>query len=377
MRIMHMADLHLGTRQYGYAEREEDFYKALEEVKKIAIDRKVNVVLIAGDAFDTPKPPARAVYELARFVNTLRMNGMVVCGIEGNHDKTPDNYWLRTCNIDPLELATPNTIMLDGGEQINIGGLNFDRSEEILTKLEGLVEKSATWEFVGRPDKSLDIVVLHLGLAEMGAGFNPDLSVQQLAPRLKALGCKYCALGHIHIPYEQKVDGIWFVQPGSLELKSIDEPQNKGVEIFEIKDGEVTSMERVPYKTRQMEFLELNTDADVANLTEARAKELTDKLVVAYVSNTIQSGVGKVADWAKQNAIMCRVMPVGTDAKQQKEYDRSNSMNLLKEAVETFFDEGSEQYKMVMDILATGNPRLIVEKYLNGDKLQPEGNGNP
>lgn len=171
----------------------------------------------------------------------------------------------------------------------------------------------------------------------------------------------------IHIPYEQKVDGIWFVQPGSLELKSVDEPQEKGVEIFEIKDGEVVSMERVPYKTRQMEFLELNTDADVANLTDARAKELADKLVVAYVSNTVQGGIGKVSDWAKRNSVMCRVFPVGTDARQQKEYDRSDSMNLLKEAVEAFFDEGSEQYKMVMDILATGNPRLIVEKYLNGD----------
>jgi DNA repair exonuclease SbcCD nuclease subunit len=326
------------------------------------MDRKVGAVLIAGDIFDTPKPPAKAVLEMTEFVRRLEKNNVPVYGIEGNHDKTPNDYWLKVCGIIPLQDSE-----CELGDNTIACGLDFDRSENILTRLEELASENLV----------ADIVVLHLGLAEMGAGFNPDLSVQQLAPRLKALGCKYCALGHIHIPYERRADGVWFVQPGSLELKSIDEPQNKGVEIFEIKDGEVTSMERVPYKTRQMEFLELNTDADVANLTEARAKELADKLVVAYVSNTVQGGVGKVADWAKQNGIMCRVMPVGTDAKQQKEYDRSNSMNLLKEAVETFFDEGSEQYKMVMDILATGNPRLIVEKYLNGDKLQPEAAGNP
>ena len=34
MRIMHVADLHLGCRQYGFAEREEDFYRAHRNLRQ-------------------------------------------------------------------------------------------------------------------------------------------------------------------------------------------------------------------------------------------------------------------------------------------------------------------------------------------------------
>ena len=48
-------------------------------------------------------------------------------------------------------------------------------------------------------------------------------------------------------------------------------------------------------------------------------------------------------------------------------YDRRKSMDLLKDSVAAFFDEASPQYKMVLDIISTGNPRLVVERFMNGD----------
>ena len=366
MKVMHIADLHLGCRQYGMAQREEDFYSALAEIKEIVRDKEVNVVVVSGDVFDTSKPPPRAVYELSKFAADISKFplGPTVVGIEGNHDRTTGNYWLKVCGIDPLDPSDKTgeaamgivSVRNFGVERMRIVGLNFDRSEDILAKLEGLADKG----------EKADVAVLHLGLAEMNAGFNPDLSVQQLLPRLKALGVKYCALGHIHIHAEQLHDDVWFVQPGSLEMKSVDEPQQKGVEIFEFRDGEIKSMEWVPYKTRQVEFLDIKT-ADDLNLTSAAAERLAGRLVVAYVVNTVESGASRVSEWAKEHGLMCRVVPVGGDERERREYDRANSMNLLKEAVEAFFDEGTEQHSLVMNILHTGNPRMVMEKYMNDD----------
>jgi len=357
MKIMHVADLHLGCRQYGFAEREEDFYRALHEVGQIAIDKHVDVVILAGDIFDSPKPPAKAVLEMSTFVRKMQVLDKVVVGIEGNHDKTQDNYWLRVCRIEPLEDRQVAQIQMKTLETVKIAGLNFDRSENILSRLDEMSDQGMKAE----------VVALHLGLAEMGAGFSPDLSVHQLAPKLKAIGCKYCALGHIHVPMEQQVDRIWFAQPGSLELKSIDEPQDKGVEIFEIVDGRIVSMERVPYATRKVRFEDVRTDDDLAKFTAGYAEEVKDSLVVAYVSAAVNDGVSRIGEWARGNGVMCRVVPVGGDEEAGKEYDRKDSMNLLKDAVEAFFDEGSEQYKLVMDILQTGDPRLVMERYMNNE----------
>lgn len=364
MRIMHIADLHLGTRQYGMAQREEDFYDALERVKDIAIKRNVNAVIVAGDMFDTPKPPAKAVLKMSEFVDSINKTTASVVGIEGNHDLTPDNYWLRVCGVWPVS----DVPYVDDMCHARIAGINFCRSEELLSKLEAMADT----------DERYPIVVLHCGVAEMGAGFNPDLSLTQLAPLLKKIGCKYCALGHIHIPSEQNVDGIWFVQPGSLEMKSIDEPQEKGVEIVDFDgNGNVVAMERVNYPTRKVQFLDIRYDEDLNQLTAARADELKDSLVVAYVLNSIHDGVRRVMDWGRENGVMCRVIPTGDDAKVQKEYDRSNSMNLLKEAVEAFFEEDSEQYRLVMEILQTGNPRLVMERFMNDSKNNKQQGEQP
>jgi DNA repair exonuclease SbcCD nuclease subunit len=75
--IAHLSDLHLGFRAYGRVERGVDvrerdvaaaFERAIQEVMKIA----PGVVVIAGDVFDRPDPPAGAVVALARGLEVLR-----------------------------------------------------------------------------------------------------------------------------------------------------------------------------------------------------------------------------------------------------------------------------------------------------------------
>jgi len=75
--VAHLADLHLGFRAYGRVERGADvrerdvaaaFERATNELVKIA----PSVIVIAGDVFDRPDPPAGAVVALARALEVLR-----------------------------------------------------------------------------------------------------------------------------------------------------------------------------------------------------------------------------------------------------------------------------------------------------------------
>ncbi|MGD2045995.1 MAG: metallophosphoesterase, partial [Gemmatimonadota bacterium] len=77
MIVAHLSDLHLGFRAYGRAERgvdvrERDVAAAFERASQEVVKARPDVVVIAGDVFDRPDPPAGAVVALARGLEVLR-----------------------------------------------------------------------------------------------------------------------------------------------------------------------------------------------------------------------------------------------------------------------------------------------------------------
>ena len=77
MIVAHLSDLHLGFRAYGRAERgvdvrERDVAAAFERASQEVVLVHPDVVVIAGDVFDRPDPPAGAVVALARGLEVLR-----------------------------------------------------------------------------------------------------------------------------------------------------------------------------------------------------------------------------------------------------------------------------------------------------------------
>ena len=69
MRIIHLADTHLGFRQFAgklhperrLNQRECDVYDVWHRAIDIAIERAVDAVVHAGDLFDSPRPSPRAL----------------------------------------------------------------------------------------------------------------------------------------------------------------------------------------------------------------------------------------------------------------------------------------------------------------------------
>ena len=64
----------------------EDQRVILTQIVDLAEEEKVDAVLLAGDLYDKPVPPAEAVTLLDRFLTRLSGGGIPVFAISGNHD---------------------------------------------------------------------------------------------------------------------------------------------------------------------------------------------------------------------------------------------------------------------------------------------------
>lgn len=85
MKLMHLADLHLGRRMNDISLLPDQIC-LLEQITMLAEAQQVDAVLIAGDVYDKPSPPAEAMAALNDFLTALAQRGIRVYMISGNHD---------------------------------------------------------------------------------------------------------------------------------------------------------------------------------------------------------------------------------------------------------------------------------------------------
>ena len=107
--ILHTSDWHLGRRLYGRM-RYEEFEAFLAWLQETISEQKVDVLIVAGDIFDTMTPSNRAqalYYEFLGKVSTLCCQHIVI--VAGNHDSptfldAPSNV-LKFLNVHVIGTA--------------------------------------------------------------------------------------------------------------------------------------------------------------------------------------------------------------------------------------------------------------------------------
>ena len=82
---MHLSDLHLGKRVNEFSMLEDQRY-ILERITEMIEEEKPQAVVIAGDIYDKPLPPAEAVQLFDSFLTGLEEKDVDVFIISGNHD---------------------------------------------------------------------------------------------------------------------------------------------------------------------------------------------------------------------------------------------------------------------------------------------------
>lgn len=85
MKLIHLSDLHLGKRVNEFSMLEDQEY-ILKEILGVIDQEAPAGVLIAGDVYDKPVPPAEAVHLFDDFLVSLARRQLQVFVISGNHD---------------------------------------------------------------------------------------------------------------------------------------------------------------------------------------------------------------------------------------------------------------------------------------------------
>ena len=85
MEVFHLSDLHLGKRVNEFSMLEDQKYILRQILQRIDEERPDGVIL-AGDIYDKPVPPAEAVEIFDEFLFELSQRGLQTFIISGNHD---------------------------------------------------------------------------------------------------------------------------------------------------------------------------------------------------------------------------------------------------------------------------------------------------
>jgi DNA repair exonuclease SbcCD nuclease subunit len=219
MRIAHLADAHLGFRQFqrldaeGVNRREMDVALAFRHAIDQVIERKPDAIVIAGDLFHTVRPTNRAIIEAFTQLSRLRyeLPGAPVVLIAGNHD-TPRS--LEAGSILKLMTSLGVDVVDEGERRLDYPVLGLSVLAVPHAALLG-ERPAAGWH--PDPGARFNVLVMHPEIA----GLFPEVmdygGARVEAPELRSAEWSYVALGHYHVVHEV-APKAWYA--GSLEYTS-------------------------------------------------------------------------------------------------------------------------------------------------------------
>lgn len=235
LRFLHMADCHLGYRQYNLRERFNDFGQAFLNVIDTAIAEKVDFVLLAGDLFQKRAIDALTLNQAMVGLERLRAAQIPCIAVEGNHEHAYyDDYigWMKFLAVRQLLVlldpefesgkpllkpyVRPAGSYIDPLPGVRVHGMRYHGS----ATAGALNGYAAALQEMAREGVEYSIFLTHAGVEGVMAEQVGGLTARQLAPLREHVD--YVALGHIHKPFERE---NWIYNPGSLETCSSLEAQ--------------------------------------------------------------------------------------------------------------------------------------------------------
>ncbi len=254
MRILHLADTHLGYSAYrkvteqGVNQREMDVYDAFTRCIDYAIKTKPDLVLHAGDLFDSVRPSNRAITVAVQQILRLSKEKIPFVVISGNHEtpklKETGNIFTIFEHLDqvyPIHKNHYEAIFLKRkDETVCIHAVpqcqNPDEFDINMKKIS--VDKNADYNLLLAHGAVKDIKEFKMN--EFNELFIPIKNLSQ--------DFDYIALGHYHIHTKLEENAFY---AGSTEHLSFTEADSqKGC--LEIELGQKLKHRFIPLQTRIM-----------------------------------------------------------------------------------------------------------------------------
>jgi exonuclease SbcD len=275
IRLLHFADLHVGMENYGRLDpatgvngRVLDFLRRFDDLIDYGLEREVDLVIFAGDAFKTRSPNPTYQRAFARRVKRLADAGVPVILLVGNHDLP--TMVQRASSVDIFRtLDVPNVVV--GWEEkihtvetrrgpVQVATVPYPVRQRLLAhddyrglsirELDGRLQ-GVVAELVQAMARQIDpgipaVLTAHLSVSGALFGSERSVMIGRDAVVLKSVladpAWDYVALGHIHL--HQSLNGDAYpavVYSGSPERIDFgEEKQPKGFCWVELARRETT-----------------------------------------------------------------------------------------------------------------------------------------
>ena len=314
MRILHTADWHLGA-YLGNFSRVSEQALFLNQLYQIVKENSVDIVIVAGDIYDSSNPPAAAEALLYSTMTRLYEIGVPVVVVAGNHDSAE-----RLNAIVPVarELGVfvfadrPNHVEIEAkGQSAIIAVMPFVSEKRIneaifTTDNEAAMQKEfsakvaelfvrATSHF--RKDAA-NIAVGHFHIAggESSKGLERDIQLGGVfAVRPADMpAADYIAMGHLHRAQKLKcgpTGGHLAYYAGSPLPYSLSERgQPKSVNIVDIMPGQAAKVDKIFLDCpKPIEVWTVSTAAEAIEKCRKNAQSKAYKYIVVTQEHTLNA----------------------------------------------------------------------------------------
>jgi exonuclease SbcD len=331
MRILHTSDWHVGKVLKGRT-RHEEHIRVLAEIVEIARAERPDLVIVAGDLYDTGAPTPDSIRVVTRALSALRQTGAQVVAIGGNHDNGPAldalRPWAEAAGIvlrgavrdNPDELLITGTTA--GGERWRLVALPFLSQRYAIRAAEmyelTAAEASQTYadhiaRLIGRLSESfaepgaVNLLTAHLTVvgASTGGGEREAHTVMGYAVPATVFPAHahYVALGHLH--RSQRVIGPSPVRYcGSPLAVDFGEEENiPAVSVIDVGTDKAAQVRDVPVRSAK----ELRTVR--GTLEQLATVQLPEAWLRVFVREAPRAGLREDVQELLPNALEVRIDP--------------------------------------------------------------------
>lgn len=331
MRILHTSDWHVGKVLKG-RDREDEHKLVLAQIIEIAAAERPDLVIVAGDLYDTAAPSPRSTRLVTRALSALRGTGAQVVAIGGNHDNGAAldalRPWADAAGIElrgsvrdkPEDLILTGTTA--GGERWQLAALPFLSQRYAIRAVEmynlTAAEASQTYadhiaRLIGRLAEGftepgvVNLLTAHLTVvgASTGGGEREAHTVMGYAVPATVFppNAHYVALGHLH--RSQQVIGPCPVRySGSPLAVDFGEEENvSSVAIVDVSADKAAKVRDVPVTSAKT----LRTVR--GTLDQLATVNLPDAWLRVFVRETPRVGLREDVQELLPNALEVRIDP--------------------------------------------------------------------
>lgn len=372
MKLLHLADLHIGKRVNEFSMIEDQRY-ILTKILNIIDEEKPDAILIAGDVYDKSVPSSEAVEVLDKFINDIASRKIETFIISGNHDgaerlafasKLIDTTGIHISpayngNVDAKtlndEYGSVNFYMLPFIKPINVKQIfkleeNISYSEAVKIAIEKMnIDKSQR-----------NVLLSHQFVTGAEECDSEDLSVGGTEGVSASVyeDFDYVALGHIHGPQRVSRDTIRY-SGTPLKYSFSEVNHKKSVTIVNIEEKGNVTVSTIPLNAKR-DLVELKGKYD-----ELMDKSFYDKMNLDdYYHITLTDENDVVDAIFKLGKIYKNIMKLDYDNARTQSIGKLTAVNDVehKQPIELIDDFYKNQNGLDMDENQVSYINSIIEK---------------